>query len=136
MKKEFTITEFIKKFENGDFESSDTDVQIDAGWYDWFCKDSSLAMKTQDLGKKVIQISKSKKFNPDKTYVFFKNNSLLSGKLYDSFSICDIETGNCLYWITPRDGRTGKAQVFDTRISCEIPDVEGSWNDVKNYFNN
>ena len=47
----------------------------------------------------------------EKTYVFFKNDCPMVGPLYDAFSICDIESGNVLYWVTPKSGHTGKAEI-------------------------
>ena len=37
-------------------ESADKRVQIDAGWYDWFCKDTSLVNKTKRMGNIIKQI--------------------------------------------------------------------------------
>ena len=47
-----TLRQYVEKFDNGEFDSKSTDVQCDAGWYDWFCKDSSLRNKTYSLTKK------------------------------------------------------------------------------------
>lgn len=33
---------WIDEFLEGNFDSPDIKTQIKAGWYDWFCKDSSL----------------------------------------------------------------------------------------------
>lgn len=129
-----SIREFARKFQAGEFDSTDVKTQCAAGWYDWFCKDSSLYKKTRTLGKKVLQIMKSDKIRIDKDYVFFKNNCPMSGPLYDSFSICDIESGDVLYWVTPRSGHTGKAEVYSRENGFENAVVEGSWRDVKNYF--
>ena len=90
---------WIQAFLNGDYESPDRKTQIEAGWYDWFCKDSSLKAKTYKLGGVVKQIKDGGKVNLDKTYVFFKNNCPLDGPLYDDFRICDIETGNVQFTI-------------------------------------
>lgn len=44
------LKEFIERFNNGDFESKDVKTQIEAGWYDWFCKDESLQTKQNVWG--------------------------------------------------------------------------------------
>jgi len=133
MSKETNLKTWIEKFENGDFRINDIQAQIKAGWFDWFCNDKSLMNKTAFLGKKVVQIAKSKKINLETSYVFFKNNCPMNGPLYDSFSICDIETGNVLYWVTPKSGHTKNAEVFGEGNFKE-PLAEGTWEDVKNFF--
>ena len=91
------------------------------GFYDWFCKDSSL--------------KNNKRFDPNTTYVFFKNNCPCNGGLYDDFRICDIETGSVLYTVTPRDPHEkGKASVWSYENDFEEPLIIGSWVEVKKFF--
>jgi hypothetical protein len=109
------INTFASRFLNGDFDSNSCSTQIEAGWYDWFCRDTSLAAKTQKLGKKVLQLMKSQKINTETNYVFFKNNCPMYGSLYDDFRICDMETGDVIYTVTPSCGHNrnkGQAQVW------------------------
>ena len=144
-----TIREFIKRFDNGDFNSSDVHTQCEAGWYDWFCKDSSLKNKTIALTKKLKTLLKSDKIDQDNMYVFFKNNCPMVGPLRDDFRICDIKTGKVIYTITPThkipDGTEyhgyKRVQKFKTQSDVwgkendfDKPLVEGSWNDVKAFF--
>ena len=71
-----------------------------ANFYDWFCRESSLPNKGLTLMKKVKSIVKVlPNLDLEKTYVFFKNNCPCVGHLYDSFSICDLESGDVLYWV-------------------------------------
>src|SRR6056297_660118 len=95
-KLEINLNEWERKFDNHEFADPHVSVQIEAGWYDWFCKDTSLRNKTKSLGKKVKQIMKSPKVSCENSYVFFKNNCPMNGPFYDSFSIWHIETGNIL----------------------------------------
>lgn len=107
------------------------------GFYDWFCKDTSLPNKAKRLCAKLKTIANSKKFNPDETYVFFKNNCLVVG-LYDDFRICSIETGKVLYTVVPQCAGSKLAEVWGTENKFEGPLVrlvEGTWDDVKNFFN-
>ena len=129
-----TYRQWIAKFENGEFDSPNVHVQISAGWYDWFCKGESLARKTRALAPKVLKISKSKKIDLDKVYIFFKNNCPLDGPLYDDFRICDIESGDVIWTITPKSGHTGLAEVWGNENNFEEPIVEGSIKDVYTYF--
>lgn len=130
-----TLNTFIQRFNAGDFEAGDFDIQVEAGWYDWFCLDSSLANKTKKLGKKVRQISESPKFDSDKVYVFFKNNCPMWSGLYDDFRICDMETGNVLFTVIPAcSAYDNKNIVFGRDNNFKESLVEGSWSDVKKFF--
>ena len=134
-----TINEFCKCFLNDEFARPLLDVQILAGWYDWFCRCRSLYKKTAFLGKRVCDIKDSKRFDAEACYVFFKNNCPMVGKLYDQFSICDIKTGAVLFCCQHLEkGSYGCTrahwEVYDAAVSFETPVVNGTWRDVKKYF--
>lgn len=138
---EMSIKTFVARFENGDFRAPNTAVQIEAGWYDWFCRASALLRKTEKLGRKVAQLKDSKRFDQERCYVFFKNNCPMVGALYDQFSICDLKTGDVLFCIQHLEkGSHGcdKAhwEVYDADVSFETPVVNGTWRDVMDYFYN
>ena len=104
MKDRISIKEWIDKFLSGEFDkkdsfSEDIKTQIQAGWYDWFCKDSSLAAKTKKMGNIVRQIKSGGKVNLDNWYVWFKNNCPLNGPLYDDFRFASLETGDVQFTI-------------------------------------
>ncbi len=99
MEKEMNVKTWIERFNNGDFESKDYATQCQAGWYDWFCKDTSLAGKTKRMGNIVRQIKHGGKINLETMYVWFKNNCPLNGPLYDDFRFADIETGDVQFTI-------------------------------------
>lgn len=128
------INTFAARFLRGDFDINSRSVQIEAGWYDWFCRDTSLAAKTQNLGRKVLQLIKSTKIDTEKNYVFFKNNCPMRGGLYDDFRICDMETGNVIFTIVPRCTHSGKAEVWGRENDFNGPLVQGTWRDVKTFF--
>lgn len=125
-----SIQNFITNFDNGVYDSDDYDTQCNAGWYDWFCKQSSLRNKTQLLGKKVKQLSASAKVDVNKHYVYFKNNC--GNVLYDDFRICSLDTGDVIYCVSPNDH--GKATVWGADNDFDAPLVNGSWKDVKVFF--
>lgn len=135
---DISLRTWIDKFNANEFNATDRKTQIDAGWYDWFCKDTALRNKTYKLAPKVKQIAASTKVNLDKHYVFFKNNCPVDGSLYDDFRICDLETGDVLYTITPRTGHRhepGKyAEVWGRENGFEGPLVKGTWKDIKQFF--
>ena len=60
-----TVRQFVTKFDNGDFDTYSLEAQMDAGWCDWFCKDSALKNKTKALGKKIKAVSKLNFFDID-----------------------------------------------------------------------
>lgn len=105
-----------------------------SNFYDWFCDKKYLPSKKEKLDKLVMQISRSDKVNLDSMYVFYKNNCPLSGGTYDDFRICDLETGNVIWTVVPKDPRSGKAEVWGRENGFNCPIVEGSWKDVRKYF--
>jgi hypothetical protein len=128
------IDTFAARFLRGDFDLNDRQTQIEAGWYDWFCRDTSLAAKTEKLGRKVLQLMKSTKIDTEKNYVFFKNNCPMRGGLYDDFRVCDMETGDVIFTVVPRCTHSGKAEVWGRENEFKGPLVQGTWRDVKTFF--
>ena len=125
MRDRINVSTWIDNFLNGKYESKDVKTQIEAGWYDWFCKDSSLARKTQIMGVIIRQIKAGGKVDLNNWYVWFKNNCPLNGPLYDDFRFADIATGDV---------------VFTIQINCcwnkhryavygRAPDGEGHWDE-------
>lgn len=94
MKERIALSEWIEKFINGEFDAEDCKTQILAGWYDWFCKDSSLKNKTKKMGNIIRQIKAGGKVNLENWYVWFKNNCPLNGPLYDDFRLAKLDTGD------------------------------------------
>ena len=130
-KDQITLRQQIENFKNGMYKDGYET------WYDWFCKDSSLPAKTEKLYKKILRILPSYKVDIDKTYVFFKNNCPMNGSLYDDFRICDIETEDVLFTVTPSNGHTrdkGQADVWGKENSFESPLIQGTWKEVVNFF--
>jgi hypothetical protein len=127
----FKAGEFNKKYDkkklfwlNREQEWEEKVIQCEAGWYDWFCRDSSLAGKTKKLGSVACQLKDSAKVNLDTMYVWFKNNCPMEGPLYDDFRIADMESGevlyNCAYKSPHEDGVNwavyGKENDFKTLL--------------------
>lgn len=136
-----SINEFCRRFSSGEFDTQSHLKQLETGWYDWWCKESSLPKKTQYLGSKVASIKDSKRFDADKSYVFFKNNCPMVGKLYDQFSICDMESGDVLFCCQHLEkGSHGcdhaHWELYDANVSFKEPVVNGTWREVKKYFMN
>lgn len=98
MNNKITIWNWINNFMMSKYDSEDVKTQIEAGWYDWFCKDSSLANKTKRMGR-IIKRIHGGKVDINRWYVWFKNNCPLNGPLYDDFRFADIETGEVQFTI-------------------------------------
>lgn len=107
-------------------------------WYDWFCKDTSLQKKGEALFKKLKAISNSTKFDNSKSYVFFKNNCPVFGRLYDDFRICDIETGDVIFTVVPKSGYyadNGLGKVWGYDENGKFKELfKGSWKEIKQWF--
>ena len=118
-----------------------TDKEILNLWYDYFCKPSSLVNKGRALIRKLKKIYKlnelsgRKYFDPNKTYVFFKNNCPFYGSLYDDFRICDLETREVIFTIqVNRYDQKHSAELWGLPNNFEGAILEGSIKDVYNYF--
>lgn len=95
------------------------------GFFDWFCQDKALPDRAKKLQARVRNFvkkmeAKGRPVDLDQNYVFFKNNCPLGGRLYDSFSICNLEDGKVQYWVTPQSGHTGKPELWIASEDREI----------------
>jgi hypothetical protein len=116
--------------------------EIESMWYDWFCKETSLNRKGRFLLQRLQGLVPSPRFNAETSYVFFKNNLPLYGKMYDSFSICKIGSGDVLYWVAPALGYKIKHFEGKASVGGIAPDtgefeadlIVGTWFDVKAFF--
>lgn len=99
MENNIVLRKWIQMFNEGAFESRERDVQISAGWYDWFCRDESLKNKLKKMGNIVKQIKDGGKVNLDETYVWFKNNCPVAHPLYDDFRIARIDNSEVQFTV-------------------------------------
>lgn len=118
-----SLTQQLEAFKSGIYMDSDGDTDTGCfNFYDWFCKSTSLENKANRLFSNVKTFIKhTPSINTDKVYVFFKNNCPMNGSLYDDFRICDIESGDVIYNVTPRCGRDGKAKVWSKENGFNEP---------------
>tara|TARA_R110002167_G_scaffold3372_1_gene16342 strand:- start:24 stop:422 length:399 start_codon:yes stop_codon:yes gene_type:complete len=117
-----TLRQQLEAFENGVFLDSDGSKDSSCFVFnDWFCKDWILKRKATALFKTTKLFAKMKDVDLDSTYVFFKNNCTIGGTLYDDFRICDVESGNVLYTVTPKCGHTGEAEFWGKDNNFEEP---------------
>ena len=106
-------------------------------FYDWFCSEKALKIKSKLLMTKAEKIMSKLGLDPETHYVFLKNNCPAVGKLYDSFSICTYdEAGEVVIWVAPSLGykaEEGKAQLVDMRVRKEGEEgtiTKNSWKEL------
>lgn len=127
MRNETSIRQWQVNFLNEMFANVDCRTQIQAGWFDWFCKDSSLRAKTYRMGNIIKQIKDGGKVDLDNWYVWFKNNCPLNGPLYDDFRFADKQTGSVMFTVqTNRCWNKHRYTVYGRRtpngdFECETP---------------
>ena len=133
MTNEISVNQWIKNFDDGTYSASDRATQIKAGFFDWFCKDTSLKSRLYRMAPKVKALAKSKLIDCNNAYVFFKNNCPVVGGTYDDFRFCDIDTGDVLYTVIPK-GREGTSEVYGRDNGFKGPLASGTWKDVLKFF--
>lgn len=118
-----TVKDWITRFENGEFEINQIKTQIQAGWYDWFCKNESLRNKTYKMGKIIKQIKVGGKVDLENWYVWFKNNCPINGPLYDDFRFARLDNGEVQFtiqldccWEKHKYTVYGRKNNFDTPL--------------------
>ena len=137
MRDNISVREWQEKFRAGEFEGKGRDVQIRAGWNDWFCRDESLANRLKQLGKVVMGVTEP--FILDNYYVWFQNNSPLSGPLYDDVRfepLSDKRDGN--YFIVCKDSPHEKAKwvLYAERSGFEKAEFAcGNLRELAKYIN-
>lgn len=111
------LSDWIQAFNQGQFDKADVNTQIKAGWFDWFCKDSSLRNKTKQLGSILNQFLPGGKIDLANSYVMFKNNSPIKGPLYDDFRIADCHSDITLLVVQVDCVRNDKKYVVLDRLT-------------------
>lgn len=94
-----SLREWQNNYLEGKYDSKDVRVQIEAGWYDWFCSDESLKNRLDKMARTVKNLKDSEKIDLDNMYVWFKNNCPCEVPLYDDFRIADMKTHDVLYTV-------------------------------------
>ena len=132
-----SLARWIKNYKAGKYNKRDVHTMIEAGWYDWFCKDSSLYNRFKRLAPKVVKIANTKKLRRiglNNVYVWFKNNAPLLGPLYDDFRIASRVTGDVLFAVIPNDPHNNNKSVIYSK-SHHGEFVFNNWQDVIKWFN-
>lgn len=121
-----SLKEQFEAFNEGRIIDSEGNADDCFNFYDWFCKDSSLERKAKKLYRAAIKFCNKFDIDLEKHYVFFKNNCPMCGPLYDDFRICDRESGDVMYTVTPKSGHTGRAEIYGRSNGFNEPLAEGA----------
>ena len=118
-----TLRKQFEAFDDGVYLDWDGSESSCYNFYDWFCKDSSLKNKANTLFRASRRFAKKLDIDLDKHYVFFKNNCPMSGPLRDDFRICEVETGNVVWTVTPN--HQGRCEIWGSENRFDKPIYEG-----------
>jgi len=102
---------------------SDGDESWCFNFYDWFCKDSSLENRAKRLMPTARRFAQKMGIDLDTHYVFFKNNCPMNGPLRDDFRICEVETGDVVWTVTPN--HQGRCEIWGSENRFDKPIYEG-----------
>lgn len=125
MNNRISISEWIDKYNNNEFNTYNIKKQIEAGWYDWFCKNNTLKSKTIKMGKIINKLKAGGKVKLTDWYVWFKNNCPLNGLLYDDFRFARLDSGDVMF-IVQMDCCWNE---FRFSVYGRTPDGEGHWDE-------
>lgn len=138
MNEKITVREWIQKFNNGEFEGKDFETQVKAGWYDWFCSDSSLSNRLKKMGNIIKEITND--YILDNYYVWFKNNCPVVGRLYDDFRFEPLkeELRDQKYFGVSCDDKRNKCkyEVFTARVGFKTEFTANNKKELLNIINN
>ena len=136
MKENISVREWQNRFRAGAYDGRDTATQCTAGWYDWFCRDEALANRLQKIAKVVMGITSP--FILDNYYIWFKNNALVSGPMYDDVRFEPLSgerDGKYFLVALDRPGAGGKWSLCTERSNYQTEYSCGNVRDMIRYVN-
>ena len=137
MRENISVRQWQALYRMGAFNDKSRSVQIEAGWYDWFCQDESLAGRLKQIAPVVMGITDS--FIQDNFYVWFKNNCPCSGPLYDDVRFEPLSgERDGKYFVVTKDSPHEKAKwvLYTERYGFQEPEFQcGNVREMVRYLN-
>ena len=105
------------------------------GFYDWFCKDSSLEKKYQAALRQVRQMVKLGLIDGDKHSFWLKNNCPVSGSLYDDIRFNTIDGDEYVGGVAPWLGYSSMRGACEYWLASENFNAHkfDNWSDFKKF---
>ena len=137
MRENISVRQWQTLYRLGAFRGKDLATQCSAGWYDWFCRDESLAGRLKQIAPAVMGVTDP--FILDNFYVWFKNNCPLNGPLYDDarFEPLSGERGGN-YFLVIKDSPHEKSKwtLYTERYGFQEPEFQcGNVREMIRYLN-
>ena len=137
MRENISVRQWQGIYRLGAFDSKDRATQCEAGWYDWFCRDESLAGRLKKIAPVVMGITDP--FILDNFYVWFKNNCPLNGPLYDDVRFEPLSRGrDGKYFLVIKDSphENAKWVLYTERYGFQEPEFQcANVRDMVRYLN-
>ena len=133
---EISVREFIKNYESGKYNDNNKKTMINAGWFDWTCKETSLKNKLDKLFPKIKQIANSPKIDIEKTCVLLLNR-LKVGLSLDLIRFCEISTGDLVYSVLfsfSKRKNKRQSELWGRENNFDKPLIKGTWRDIRAFF--
>ena len=129
MREDVSVRQWQTMYRMGAFNDKDRSVQIEAGWYDWFCRDESQSTYSGITDPFIL----------DNYYVWFKNNCPLNGPLYDDVRFEPLSGERSgKYFMVTKDSPHEKAKwvLYTERYGFQEPEFQcGNVRDMIRYVN-
>ena len=125
MRENISVRQWQAMYRLGAFSGKDTATQCEAGWYDWFCRDDSLAGRLKQIAPAVMGITDP--FILENFYVWFKNNCPCTGPLYDDVRFEPLSgERNGKYFLVIKDSPHEKAKwvLYTERYGFQEPEFQ------------
>jgi hypothetical protein len=130
------IRKILENDDNGMYQDSSRQAEIEKSWSLWNCSDFELRDKTVKFVSYLKSIAKCKCINIDTMCVSFSNDepSYPNKQCIDSMRIKDSTTCELLYIIMFRYENGEYVELLGPEDSFHEPIVSGSWNDIVKFF--
>lgn len=125
MRENISVRQWQENYRAGVYDADDFATQCAAGWYDWFCPDSTLAGRLKKIGKVVMGITDP--FILDNFFVWFKNNCPCNGPLYDDVRFEPLEgERDGKYFVVLLDSPHERAKwvLYTERYGFQAPECQ------------